>query len=162
MEPEEYIGVPAKEMEPETLLPLSSLAPCSPLDRAHLNSNDDFIKDFNNAVTGVLARNGSPYEQVFVLFLRWEDDVFLNPGVNNGIQGEIDQLERVFRDSYGFNTETYLIPSNNSHRSLQNKIFGFQNGHPSRSELLLVYYGGHGVLNNMNQSIWHQYPVLFY
>ena len=155
MESEEYTDVTDKEMEHESLLPLSSLAPCSPLGRAHLDSNDDFIKAFNDAVTGALARNGSPYEQVFVLFLRWEDDVFLKPGVNNGVQGEIDQLERVFRDLYAFKTETYLIPSNNSQRSLQKKIFNFQDDH-SRSELLLVYYGGHGVLNNLNQSIWHQ------
>ena len=126
------------------------------VDSAHLDSFQDFIDDFNTAMNGVLARNGSPYDQVHVLFLRWEDDVFVEPGINNGIQGEIDQLERVFVDDYGFKTETYLIPSQNSQRSLQKRIFKLQDDHESRSELLIVYYGGHGVLNDLNQSIWEQ------
>ena len=128
--------------------------PC--LDRAHLESMQNFADDFNAAVSGALARNGSPYERAFVLFLRWERDDFLEPGINNGVQGEIDALEQVFREDYGFITETYLIPSENSHRNLQKRIFQFQDEHDSRSELLLVYYGGHGALSRLNQSIWAQ------
>ena len=143
-------------MEPKTSSPVTNRAPPSVLDRDHLDSAREFMDEFNKAMTGVLARNGSPYEQVFVLFLRWEDDVFLEPGVNNGIQGEIDQLEQVLTDDYGFTTEIYLIPKINSQRSLQKKIFEFQDDHDSRSELLLVYYGGHGELNDLNQSIWQQ------
>ena len=88
--------------------------------------------------------------------MRWEDDVFIDPGVNNGVQGEIDNLEQVFVNDYGFETELYLIPSQDSQRSLQRKIFLLQEYHVSREELLVVYYGGHGVLNDMNQSIWAQ------
>lgn len=93
---------------------------------------------------------------MFVLFIRWEDDVSLNTGINNGIQGEIDALERVLVDDYGFETEQYLIPSQNPQRSLQRAIFLFQELHSSREELLMVYYGGHGLLNDLNQSIWAQ------
>ena len=90
------------------------------------------------------------------MFLRWEEDVFITPGINNGIQGEIDELERVFVHDYGFETEIYLIPSQDSQRSLQRKIFTFQEKHDKREELLVVYYGGHGVLNDLNQSVWAQ------
>lgn len=156
MESVEHTEVSSNQMEPKIPLPISSHLPHSFVDRAHLDSMQNFVDDFNIAMTGVLARSGSPYEKVSVLFLRWEDDVFLKPGVNNGVQGEIDRLERVFTNDYGFDTETYLIPSENSQRSLQKKIFRFQDDHDRRSELLLVYYGGHGVLNNLNQSIWAQ------
>ena len=91
-----------------------------------------------------------------MLFLRWEDDVFIEPGVNNGVQGEIDNLERVFKRDYGFQTSLYLIPSQNSQRCLQKRIYLLQEEHDRREELLVVYYGGHGVLNDMNQSIWAQ------
>ena len=143
-------------MEPKVLLPLTGHMPSSFPDRAHLDSTQTFVDDFNVAMTGVLARSGSPYERVSVLFLRWEYDVFLEPGINNGVQGEIDKLELVFANDYGFDTETYLIPSENSQRSLQKKIYSFQEAHEKRSGLLLVYYGGHGVLNELNQSIWQQ------
>ncbi|KAL8826149.1 MAG: hypothetical protein Q9191_003973, partial [Dirinaria sp. TL-2023a] len=145
---------PPENTEPKAFPPMSGNMPHSFLDRAHLVSMHDFVNNLNIAVTGVLARSGNLYEKVSVLFLRWEDDIFLKPGVNNGVQGEIDQLERVFTNDYGFATETYLIPSKDSQRSLQKKIFKFQDDHDRRSELLLVYYGGHGSLNNLNQSTW--------
>ena len=123
------------------------------LSNGHIDSFQDFINDVNCALVGALSRSGSVYPKVSVLFLRWEDDVFIEPGVNNGVQGEIDDLERVFMRDYGFKTEMYLIPSQNSQRCLQKKIYLLQEEHDSRDELLVVYYGGHGMLNNTNQSI---------
>ena len=126
------------------------------LSNDHIDSFQVFIDDVNCALAGALSRNGSIYQKVSVLFVRWADDVFIDPGVNNGVQGEIDALEQVFIQDYGFQTELYLIPSENSQRCLQRKIFNLQELHDSREELLVVYYGGHGVLNEMNQSIWAQ------
>lgn len=54
------------------------------------------MDDVNGALAGALPRSGNIYQKVSVLFLRWEDDVFIKPGVNNGVQGGIDNLERVF------------------------------------------------------------------
>ena len=126
------------------------------LSNNHIDSFQVFVDDVNYALAGALSRSGSVYQKVSVLFLRWEDDVFIEPGVNNGVQGEIDDLERVFVDDYRFKTDLYLIPSQNSQRCLQKKIYLLQEEHDSRDELLIVYYGGHGVLNDMNQSIWAQ------
>ena len=66
--------------------------------------------------------------------------------MNNGVQGEIDNLERVFVRDYGFSTELYLIPSQDSQPCLQRKIFFLQEEHDSRNEPLVVYYGEHGLL----------------
>ena len=126
------------------------------LSNDHIDSFQDFVDDVNCALAGALSRSGSVYQKVSVLFLRWEDDVFIEPDVNNGVQGEIDDLERVFMRDYGFKTDLYLIPSQNSQRCLQKKIYLLQEEHDSRDELLVVYYGGHGMLNDMNQSIWAQ------
>ena len=126
------------------------------LSNDHIDSFQVFIDDVNCGLAGALSRSGSVYQKVSVLFLRWEDDVFIEPGVNNGVQGEIDNLERVFMREYGFRTDLYLIPSQNSQRCLQKRIYLLQDEHDSREELLVVYYGGHGVLNDMNQSIWAQ------
>lgn len=126
------------------------------LNNSHIDSLHIFIDDINRALSGALLPGGNAYTKVSVLFLRWADDVFINPGLNNGVQGEIDDLERILVHDYGFTTEIYLIPSDDSQRSLQRKIFLFQEAHNSTDELLMVYYGGHGVLNKLNQSIWSQ------
>ncbi|KAG8530647.1 uncharacterized protein KY384_004002 [Bacidia gigantensis] len=126
------------------------------LNNSHVDSLQVFIDDVNCALTGALARGGSAYSKVTVLFLRWADDVFVDPGVNNGVQGEIDSLEKVLVDEYGFESEICLIPSHKPQLSLMRRIMDFQEAHDSVEELLLVYYGGHGVLNDLNQSIWSQ------
>ena len=126
-------------------------------DDSHIDSIGVFVADFNRAMEGVLARNGRIYENAYVLFLRWEHDVFLEAGVNNGIQTEIDELERVLSDDYGFETDTFLIPSQRSHRKLQDRIIRLQAEHDSRDELLIVYYGGHGAIRGPEgKSIWLQ------
>jgi len=88
--------------------------------------------------------------------VRWEIDEFKVAGENNGIQGEIDALEEVLTADYGFNADTFLIPPKDSLRALQREIFQFQEEHSKRSELLLVYYGGHGMLDKYDRSIWAQ------
>ena len=76
--------------------------------------------------------------------------MFIQPGVNNGVQGEIDNLERFLCAIMALAQKLYLIPSEDSQRCLQRKIFLFQEEHDSRNELLVVYYGGYGVLNEMD------------
>ena len=141
-------GVPLSSLSPSLTHP-----PCLDSEHAELGK---FRDDINSALAGALSRNGSVYERVSVLFLRWEDDDFLRFG-GNGIQGEIDALEDVFVSDYGFQTEIFLIPSENSHRKLQKKIFHFADDDVhNKSDLLLVYYGGHGNYNHLNQSVWEQ------
>ena len=123
------------------------------LNNSHIDSLHISIEDVNRALPGALSTGGNAYTTVSVLSLRWADDVFITPSLNNGVQGEIDDLERIFVHNYGFETEIYLILSDDSQQSLQRKIFLFQEAHNSKDELLMVYYGGHGILNKLNQSI---------
>ena len=85
-----------------------------------------------------------------------EEDIFINEGLQRGVQGEIDALDKVLGDKYGFQTETYLIPSKNSHQSLERKIHTFKTDYGKRENLLLVYYGGHANKNKANLSVWVQ------
>ena len=145
------------DLETLQIDPALGPSPAPVKDDTHLNSLNEFIRDVNVALDGALARNGSPYEKATVLFLRWEDDVFISPGINNGVQGEIDRLERVLVDDYGFDSETFLIPSKDPQRRLQQRISDFDRAHDQRSELVIVYYGGHGALSSpLKQSIWLQ------
>jgi hypothetical protein len=82
-----------------------------------------------------------------VLLLRWEEDEL-------NVQWELEELQDVFTKTYGFSTEAYLIPTENSHRKLMRKAVSFVEEHESDETLLIVYYGGHGVINKARQSTW--------
>jgi len=91
---------------------------------------------------------------VTVLLLRWTDD-------DLDIQTELDRLREVFEFQFRFATEQWNIPSNNSTRALQAKLYDFQEAHQSESELLIVYYGGHGEASRRGKSVWAAYVYSF-
>lgn len=62
---------------------------------------------------------------------------------------------------YGFSTEQYLIPTNKSHRQLNHKVLSFVEEHEDEDTLLIVYYGGHGVINRARQSTWSWYVLAY-
>jgi hypothetical protein len=66
---------------------------------------------------------------------------------------EVEDLEKAFK-SYGFATETWLIPSDNSHLELMIKTAGFVKAHESTETLFIIYYGGHATINTARQSTW--------
>jgi hypothetical protein len=84
---------------------------------------------------------------VDALLLRWEED-------DLQVQAEIEDLQSLLRDIYGFSTETYLIPTKGSHVKLMSKVLSFVEEHESGESLLIVYYGGHGLINKARQSTW--------
>ncbi|KAJ4263156.1 hypothetical protein NW762_006778 [Fusarium torreyae] len=89
----------------------------------------------------------SRYKEVEVLLIRWEEDEL-------EVEWELNELHKVLRDLYGFTTEQFLIPSQNSHRKLNHKALSFVEEHENEDTLLVVYYGGHGVINKARQSTW--------
>lgn len=89
----------------------------------------------------------SRYKEVQVLLIRWEEDEL-------EVEWEMEELRKVFRDMYGFSTEQFLIPTQNSHRKLNHKALSFVEEHEKEDMLLLVYYAGHGVINKARQSTW--------
>ena len=128
--------------------------PPSPSDAPsydHLNNFNEFFEHLNRAAKSVLPRVCRRHTGAFVLLLRWEDD-------NLGTEIELKDLEEVFRDVYHYNTEQYLIPSNDSTIQLEYKLNDFRRTHDNGTNLLIIYYGGHGSLDygkkRPNRSIW--------
>ena len=72
-----------------------------------------------------------------------------------GVSHELDRLGYLFEKLYCFNVETWLIPSNStSHFDLINKACGFLTEFDSNDNLFIVYYAGHGYINQDRQSTW--------
>lgn len=93
-----------------------------------------------------------------MLFLRWEHD-------DLGTQSEIDELQPLLQklkftpQSESLTMEQYNIPSEDPQDSLEEILVGRRNKYAKKSrQLLLIYYGGHGRMNEMRQCIW--YPWL--
>jgi hypothetical protein len=90
------------------------------------------------------------YTAVYVLLLRWEDEDPKLP-----VSVELDELHGVFKNRYHFNVEVWKIPSQGSHKKLNQKVLDFvELGGDSKDELKIVYYGGHGMLAHNRQSSW--------
>ena len=127
-----------------------------PIDRTHDISNTAYhVKDVK-ALGKILTDAGSAafpnrgrsrYREAHVLLLSWEDD-------NLGVINEVTELEDVFRQCYSFGTEEWKIPSKRPHNTLASKILEFSNNYEGKDSLLIVYYGGHGLMNDDRQCIW--------
>jgi len=127
-----------------------------PVDRTHDISNASYhVKDVE-ALGKVLTEAGnaafpnrgrSRYKEAHVLLLSWEDD-------DLGVIDEVNDLQDVFRQSYNYETEVWKIPGTRSHNSLATRILQFLADYEARDSLLIVYYGGHGLMNDDRQCIW--------
>ena len=71
-----------------------------------------------------------------------------------GVQYELDDLAKSLRSGYGYETETWLIPSAKSHFSLMEKTLQVVRDFGKPDSLLIVYYAGHGLMNASRQAVW--------
>lgn len=131
-------------------------------DRTHDISNTPYhVKDIealghilNSAASAAFPNQGSSrYKEVHALLLSWKDD-------NLGVVNEISELHDVFQQICRFKVENWSIPSERSHIALATKVLGFLNDYESRDNLLIVYYGGHGSMNDDRQCVWSWYVHL--
>jgi hypothetical protein len=60
----------------------------------------------------------------------------------------------VFESKYGFGTEKWLIPTKRSHHKLMGKALDFIDEFDSNDNLFIVYYAGHGSINEHRQAVW--------
>jgi hypothetical protein len=74
-------------------------------------------------------------------------------------QNELEELDKTFQ-KYGFTTTVWLIPRANSYRDLMRKTLDFIDAGDDPGNLFVVYYAGHGRMNNTRQAEWvsHQGP----
>ncbi|KAL8987232.1 MAG: hypothetical protein Q9177_003541, partial [Variospora cf. flavescens] len=128
----------------------SSLHP-DKYDNEHISKLEVFTSDLREAIYTSFPRLTTPYTSVHVLLLRWaEDDL--------NVLEELTILKRVFENQFQFATEQWDIPSQNSTRALQSKLYNFQDAHQEENELLIVYYGGHADADRRRgRSIWAAY-----
>ena len=66
----------------------------------------------------------------------------------------VNELRDVFNDVYHYATEEWKIPSSRSHNSLAYKLIQFLEEHETIDSLLIIYYGGHGGMNDDRQCVW--------
>jgi hypothetical protein len=59
-----------------------------------------------------------------------------------------------FEDCYNFKTEVFKIPSKSAHRQLMGMVVDFVDRYDSSDNLIIVYYGRHGLINSSRQSTW--------
>ena len=71
-----------------------------------------------------------------------------------GVQYELNDLARLFENSYGFKTETWLIPTLEPHFALMTKALDTVQQFGKADDLLIVYYAGHGLMNDSRQAVW--------
>jgi hypothetical protein len=70
------------------------------------------------------------------------------------VECELDDLAEIFKISYGFNIETWLIPTTQPHLALMGKAFKMVQDFGKKDNLLIVYYAGHGGMNSSRQPLW--------
>jgi len=96
------------------------------------------------------------YSNVKVLFLNWKEC-----NLNSKVRDETIELQRVFRDLYGFNAgepqDIYQIPSKLAADELklyiQQAILDFKKVDAKRDKLMIVYYNGHGGINPKTRGL---------
>lgn len=77
---------------------------------------------------------GSRYRSVNVGMMRWEKDTL-------GVDSELNTLRDVFEKQYGFNVETWHIPTTEkSHNKLTQNALDFIEDFDSEENLFILYY----------------------
>jgi hypothetical protein len=89
---------------------------------------------------------GKKYKGVHVLLLSWQL-------ADSGFHEQLEELKKVFEDYYHYTTYDKLIPKNDAQRSLDNILSEFL-AYDDDENLLILYYGGHGDIDNVRQAVW--------
>ena len=120
-------------------------------DSNHLKSFKEFFDHINQAAKTSLPRESRRYAKVHVLLLRWQED-------DLGTEKEINDLEEILKGLYNYETERFVIPSDDSTIQLEDALNDFRRARDGEANLLILYYGGHGALEHRSdhagRSIW--------
>ena len=69
--------------------------------------------------------------------------------------GQILGLRDVFSRTYHFKTEYWQRPSKSAYNALRRKLDDFfLNEHDDGTNLLIIYYGGHGPMDGERRCVW--------
>ncbi|CAK7209882.1 hypothetical protein SEUCBS140593_000643 [Sporothrix eucalyptigena] len=116
----------------------------------HVKHLDSFARTLEDSASRAFPNRGrsqARYNKVISLLVHWKsDDLFVLP--------ELEDLEKCFREDYGFETDTFPIPSENAHLELMMRIGALIKDHEATDTLFIVYYGGHARIDESRQSTW--------
>ncbi|KAK8019840.1 Tyrosine-protein phosphatase non-receptor type 6 [Apiospora arundinis] len=115
----------------------------------HVKHLSDFAKSLEDSAARAFPNRGRSqrYNKVQALLLHWRsDDLFVLP--------ELEDLEQCLREDYSFDTDTFAIPSDNSHLELMMRVGSMIKEHESTDTLFIIYYGGHARIDDSRQSTW--------
>ncbi|CAK7220355.1 hypothetical protein SBRCBS47491_004160 [Sporothrix bragantina] len=116
----------------------------------HVKHLDSFARTLEDSASRAFPNRGRSqqrYNKVISLLVHWKsDDLFVLP--------ELEDLEKCFREDYGFETDTFPIPSENAHLELMMRIGALIKDHEATDTLFIVYYGGHARIDESRQSTW--------
>ncbi|CZR58571.1 uncharacterized protein PAC_08463 [Phialocephala subalpina] len=115
----------------------------------HMKDLESLVKSIETAVSSSFPNHaGSRYRSVNVGMMHWEVDAL-------GVDSELNTLRDVFKQQYGFNVETWHIPATEkSHHKLTQNTLDFIEEFDSKDNLFILYYAGHGYINEYRQSAW--------
>jgi hypothetical protein len=110
-------------------------------DRSHQESFLHAINTINHGVKRSVA-SSRQYTKAAVLSLRWSnDDLSLKPLET--------ALLQVLETRFGFKTSSFVIPTNSTYDTrvqTRDALESFVSKYDSENSLLVVFYGGHGGL----------------
>jgi len=99
----------------------------------------------------------SEYDRASVLTLYWEVDDFEPP-----CKTEVEIVNELFRNDFRYETETFVIPSENSYNMLELALVDFKCRNDGPNNLLIVYYCGHGDESvDLQRAVWSAYVSLW-
>ncbi|KAJ9299528.1 hypothetical protein DTO217A2_8124 [Paecilomyces variotii] len=108
----------------------------------------DWALSLKEAIDALLPSGTKRYRQVAVIGFHWEND-------DMGVSSLEDNLLKIFKDIYNFNTESYTIPTANCASSLQIKL-GIWSQHWARPDVLRIYvYSGHAGPASTTDNRWY-------
>ncbi|KAL8723582.1 MAG: hypothetical protein Q9225_000124 [Loekoesia sp. 1 TL-2023] len=114
----------------------------------HVKDIQTLCEILNRSLSAAFPRaSRSRYSDVYVLLISWEDD-------DLGVVTEIDELEVLLRHMYQYRTDQWRIPSAKSHNALARRIIQSLDDFESSDKLFILYYGGHGYMNEDRQCVW--------
>lgn len=125
--------------------------------RYHIDFKE-FGEALQSAANAVFPNESrSRYTSVSVLMLSWEDEDPKLP-----VSQEVNKLFDVFTYDYGYATEHWTIPDDNSHWKLTEKIMDFVRPNESdKTHLKIVYYAGHARLTETRALVWTRYFFIY-
>lgn len=82
------------------------------------------------------------YPAVHVLLIHWIDH-----GVKD-LEKEVDAVEEVFQTHYAFTVDRWELPTSDADLSLDDGLVKFRKMYPNESDLYIIYYNGHGFVEN--------------